>query len=129
MRHPESGTLQSVCATKTFVLDKGDSVVSVVQANSMDSLVRRCYEIDGFHTLRPYPIHDIVISKRELNSIVNNNIHLETQVTELQQLLTLKEEQLRTHRRVKLSDEQLELLKLDLEETTNAVRAKYSKPI
>jgi septation ring formation regulator EzrA len=71
------------------------------------------------------PKGHMLISTLELQHIATENVHLLKQVTELQQQGTLQEEQLRTYRRMELSQEQLEKLKKDLEETTARVLKSY----
>ncbi len=71
------------------------------------------------------PEGHVLISVPELAHMSDELIRLRRQVTELQQHGTLREEQLRTYRRMELSKEQLESVKKDLEETTARVLKGY----
>lgn len=69
----------------------------------------------------------IVMDRVELLRVLNDNKHLGGQVKELQMALTLKEEQLRAHRRVKLDEAARAALEADLAETTERVRRGYEE--
>ena len=70
---------------------------------------------------------ELTIDSEVLTKILVENKHQSKQITDLQQLLTLKEELLRAHRRVELSDSQHEKLTVDLEETAKSVQDRYKQ--
>lgn len=124
--HPVQGTVQVASATKSFPSEDGGSVLVTVRARTREALSARALEADRTYA-RPGPSDpEVLISRKELARVLSENARQARQITELQQGMTLKEEQLRAHRRVPLTDEQAPALKRDLEETTNAVLAKYA---
>ena len=64
------------------------------------------------------PEGHIVIANSELARVLAENAHLHRQVDELQAHCSLKEGQLRAYRRMECSQEQVDKLVKDLEETT-----------
>lgn len=71
----------------------------------------------------------IRVNMDDLGELIRVNEHLSKQITELQQSLTLKEEQLRVHRRGVLqfaSPEQAKALELSLDKITKEILAKYN---
>lgn len=70
----------------------------------------------------------VAMPRKELKKVLDDNDHMSRQVTELQRALTLKEEQLRAHRRVPLDAGQRASLLADLESTTRRVRDGYGLP-
>jgi CRISPR/Cas system CMR subunit Cmr4 (Cas7 group RAMP superfamily) len=72
--------------------------------------------------------NQVIMDRVELLRILFDNEHMSKQVRELQGALTLKEEQLRAHRRVPLTDDQKTKLVSDLTETTKRVRTQYGLP-
>ena len=124
--HPTHGSVQAVCAVRSYPSDDGGSVTITVHARSLEAIVAKAVATDSQY-LRPGPeATEVLISREELFRVLGDNRHLRRQVTELQQGTTLKEEQLRAHRRVSLTDDQSSSLKRDLEETTNSVLKKYA---
>lgn len=71
--------------------------------------------------------HQITVSVQEMQKLTAANVHQAKQVTELQQKLTLKEEQLRAHRRAfsDLTEAQIYKIQDDVEKVTQEVLAKY----
>ncbi len=69
----------------------------------------------------------ITLDRAEHLKIVQDNVRKAGQITELQQELTLKEELLRAHRRVKLTDDQRAALEKDLRDTADEVKTRYGK--
>ena len=69
----------------------------------------------------------IVIDRTEVLRILRENERLYEQVTSLQMTLTMKEEHLRAHRRVKLNPEDQTKLDNDLAETTDRINKGYEE--
>lgn len=67
----------------------------------------------------------VVMDRVELLRVMRDNDRLSRQVTELQMSMTMKEEHLRAHRRVPLSQDQRDTLAADLAETTDRIRKGY----
>ncbi|OPZ38343.1 MAG: hypothetical protein BWY99_01661 [Synergistetes bacterium ADurb.BinA166] len=75
---------------------------------------------------RPPEDDEIIIPRSELFRTLARLKRASEQVTELQQELTLKEEQLRAHRRVSLNSAQASALSADLAATNEAVHKRYA---
>jgi hypothetical protein len=67
------------------------------------------------------------MSVADVSRLTSENMRLEERVSELQAHSTLQEEQLRAYRRMECSQEQVDKLKKDLEETTARVLKGYGK--
>jgi len=129
-RDPRECGAQAMEARKLF--EPGGFLVPrpvevAVQASSADALVDQAERMDRAMEAADAP-RSVLLPRSELKRVLDDNAHMARQVGELQAALTLKEEQLRAHRRVPLSESQREALLADLEATTRRVRDGYKLP-
>lgn len=124
--HPDEGTVQVAAAHRTFLWDGSSFLRVSAYARSQDALASSADLAERTFRRSDEGSANVLLPRRELLVLLSELDHLRRQVKDLQQNSTLKEEQLRAHRRLRLTEDQSEALRKDLEETTNSVLAKYA---
>lgn len=107
---------------------KIDGGTILVESTSSEGLTKLAEKVDLKFDGDPKS-HQMMVSTEEMRKLTHANSHQANQVTELQKQLTLKEEQLRAHRRAfpELSEAQVYKIQADVDKTTQEVLANYKK--